>query len=129
MSAYVAAREARLLAEQWRRASDGTTRRLGEDLLQVLDHEDPMSRAGWNRPAPADTEDVLGVLAEAAERVAIGDSFEGFITWVMPTDEPELEGSEFGLIARYRIGNLDGQGGLRVYEASGNAPGPSQDLG
>lgn len=71
--------------------------------------------AGWNRPAPATTEDLAGVLDDALTRVVAGDSFEGTITWEMPTGEPELEGFDFGLIARYRVGNLDGQGGLRVY--------------
>jgi hypothetical protein len=71
--------------------------------------------AGWNRPARAGTDDVVGTLTDAAERVAIGDSFEGFVMWEMPMGEPELEGADFGLTARYRVGNLDGQGGLRTY--------------
>jgi hypothetical protein len=41
---------------------------------------------------------------------------------VMPTDEPELEGADFGVLARYRIGNLDGQGSLRVF-SKGNGNG------
>lgn len=72
---------------------------------------------GWNRPAPASTHDVTATLINAAARVAENDSWEGTITWTLPDDdEPELEGAEFGLMARYRIGNRDGQGGLRVYE-------------
>jgi hypothetical protein len=72
--------------------------------------------AGWNRPAPATMEDVHGALREAAMLVYAGDSFEGTITWTMPTDEPELEGFDFGLVARYRVGNSMGQGGLHVFE-------------
>jgi hypothetical protein len=64
---------------------------------------------GWNRPAPANVDDVVGVL-------------EGTITWTMPTDEPELEDAAFGMVARYRIGNLQGQGGLRVYTKADRGP-------
>lgn len=80
---------------------------------------------GWNRPAPADVDDVVGVLEDAAERVAMGDSFEGTITWMMATDEAELaelEDAAFGMVARYRIGNLQGQGGLRVYTKADRGP-------
>jgi len=71
--------------------------------------------AGWNRPAPASNDAVCGALHDALEAVEIGDSFEGFVMWTMPTDEPELQGADFGLMARYRVGNLQGQGGLRVF--------------
>lgn len=84
------------------------------DIYAIEGMPDPLP-AGWNRPAPANTPDVLNVLRAAAEHVAAGDSFEGTITWVMPTDEEELEGYEFGMVARYRVGNLDGQGGVKVY--------------
>jgi hypothetical protein len=77
---------------------------------------------GWSRPAPANIDDVVGVLEDAAERVAMGDSFEGTITWTMATDEPELEDAAFGMVARYRIGNLQGQGGLRVYTKADRGP-------
>src|SRR5690349_11105543 len=60
-------------------------------VRQVEDIPDTLP-AGWNRPAPADTDALVALLNDAAERVSIGDSFEGTITWVMPTDEPELDG-------------------------------------
>lgn len=75
---------------------------------------DPMP-PGWNRPAPATRDELVGVVTDALRLVNLGDSWEGFIQWSMPTDEPELEGAEYGLMARYRIGNLGGQGGLRVW--------------
>lgn len=75
---------------------------------------DPMP-PGWNRPAPATARDVFRCLLDAAVRVEHGDSFEGLIIWSMPTDEPELTDADFGLVARYRVGNLDGQGGMRVF--------------
>lgn len=117
MSAYAAVREARLLAHKWTLSSDENERRMGADLKQILDTEDPMSAAGWNRPAPASLADLLRVLDDVHEHIAAGDSFEGFVMYSMPDpDEPELAGADFGLVARYRIGNLDGQGGLRVWQ-------------
>ena len=85
-----------------------------QHVRDVENVPDPMP-AGWNRPAPASKYEVTSALTDALQRVRAGDSFEGFIQWTMPTDEPELEGAEFGLMARYRVGNLDGQGGMRVY--------------
>lgn len=70
---------------------------------------------GWNEPAPATRHEVVDVLRDAADAVELGDSFEGFIAWSMPTDEPELADADFGMFARYRVGNREGQGGLRVF--------------
>lgn len=77
-------------------------------------NDDPMP-AGWNRPAPATQDQLVAVLEDALEHVRVRDSFEGFIQWSMPTDEPELQDADFGLMARYRVGNSMGQGGLRVF--------------
>lgn len=88
-------------------------------MLELEDMPDTLP-AGWNRPAPATTSEVVRALIAAAGSVVDGDSFEGTITWTMPTDEPELEGAEFGLVARWRVGNRDGQGGVRVF-APGDA--------
>ena len=90
--------------------------------LRGAEQDDPMP-AGWNRPAPADANQLVEVLEDVLTLVREGDSWEGFVQWSMPTDEPELEGADFGLIARYRIGNLAGQGGLRVYSPDDDAPG------
>lgn len=86
-----------------------------EAVVAEIESRDPMP-AGWNRPAPATRSGLVATLRDALAHVQDGDSWEGTISWSMPTDEPELEGSEFGLIARYRIGNLQGQGGVRVYQ-------------
>jgi hypothetical protein len=85
-----------------------------QHVRQVESVPDPMP-PGWNRLAPASQAELEDVLHDALERVIAGDSYEGTITWTMPTDEPELEHADFGLVARYRIGNLAGQGGLRVF--------------
>jgi hypothetical protein len=93
---------------------------------------------GWNLPAPATTEELLFVLDDVRACIEAGDSFEGYFAWSMPTDEQWLypEGTafdeygypvsnsdgppeplgEFGLLARYRVGSADGQGGMRVFE-------------
>jgi hypothetical protein len=58
------------------------------------------------------------VLRHMAMCVEQGDSFEGSIEYLMPI--PEEEGQEFpegtyALVqASYRIGNLDGQGSVRM---------------
>lgn len=79
--------------------------------------------AGWNRPAPASLRELCDVLSDALEHVEIGDSFEGTITWeIVMGDDPELEGADFGLTARYRVGNRDGQGGVRVFTAGDHGP-------
>src|SRR4051794_23244206 len=73
---------------------------------------------GWNVPAPCTQAELVSVLEDALEHVRAGDSREGTITWIMPTDEACLQDSEFGLIARYRIGNGLGQGGLGAFTKS-----------
>src|SRR4051794_38107641 len=70
---------------------------------------------GWNVPAPCTKAELVSVLEDALARVRGGDSWEGTITWVMPTDEAWLQSSEYGLSARYRIGNSHGQSGVRTF--------------
>jgi hypothetical protein len=80
---------------------------------------------GWSHPAPASKEEILGIIADAAEHVMQDDSFEGIIMWSMPVgseEEAELADrdwrwgeADFALLARYRIGNAMGQGGIRMF--------------
>lgn len=97
---------------------------------------------GWNEPAPASKAELLAVLSDALNCVRADDSLEGFIAWSVPIpdpvpcgcggknescpacrgsgladtyDPPELEGAEFALKARYRVGNSMGQGGFSVF--------------
>jgi hypothetical protein len=85
------------------------------DDLELMPLPDDGMALGWNVPAPATKEEIIEVLKDALAHVEADDSFEGFITWVMPTDESWLQGERFGLMARYRVGNLQGQGGLRTF--------------
>lgn len=61
-------------------------------------------------------EDLKKVLQDIAERVGEGDSFEGNLSYTGLT--PGLERDEFEVSAAYRVGNLEGQGGMRIIEAS-----------
>lgn len=51
------------------------------------------------------------VLRDMATRIEQDDSFEGGITYVLDDD---CEG--FRVAGAYRIGNRDGQGGMRIIE-------------
>lgn len=80
-----------------------------------MSDETPVVALGWNLPAPCSTPELISVLHGVLEAVEAKDSFEGTITYVMPTDEPWLEGADFGLLARWRVGNSMGQGGLTSF--------------
>ena len=55
---------------------------------------------------------LLGILDDIRARVAAGDSFEGSITYGMPAAE-DADPMSFDVVTTYRIGNTDGQGGMR----------------
>jgi hypothetical protein len=72
-------------------------------------------------PVPMTTAQFLAVLDDIRGRVAVGDSWEGSIEWMLPAgptpDNPQVEiepDVEFEVRGMYRIGNLEGQGGYRV---------------
>jgi hypothetical protein len=65
------------------------------------------------KPAPVSRDGLLATLDDIRDHVARGDSFEGFLNYTMPEpDDPD--DVEFRLEARYRVGNLQGQGGMRI---------------
>lgn len=57
-------------------------------------------------------EELLAVLADMITRIEADDSFEGFIEYLIPEEENHVNG--FNVRASYRIGNLLGQGGMRM---------------
>lgn len=61
---------------------------------------------------PMTKDELVALLIDIVERVKIGDSFEGFVNYLMPdTDDSNV----YAMVhARYRVGNRDGQGGMRV---------------
>lgn len=62
---------------------------------------------------PMTKEQFLLVLDDIRARVCQGDSFEGFLNYLMP--QPEDGPDAYARVeARYRIGNSDGQGGMRM---------------
>lgn len=57
-------------------------------------------------------EEFVGVLQEVVRRVEAGDSLEGFIEYALPDEGDGPDG--FRVRARFRVGNLQGQGGMRI---------------
>jgi hypothetical protein len=66
-----------------------------------------------NFPVPVSKDELLAVLDDIRERVLHDDSFEGTVSYSLPEpgDAPEMQ---FRLRAAYRVGNLAGQGGMRL---------------
>ncbi len=61
-------------------------------------------------------EGLLSILDDIRKRVIEDDSFEGFLSYSCMIEEIPCERHEFEVEARYRIGNQDGQGGVRIIE-------------
>lgn len=62
-------------------------------------------------PVPMSAEALLAIIDNIRELVASGDSFEGYLNYLIPDPEDD---ADFAVEARYRIGNLQGQGGMRI---------------
>lgn len=67
-------------------------------------------------PNPMTRDQLVAILDDMCSRVAAGDSMEGSITYSMPfgEDGKVIEDAEFLVEASYRLGNLQGQGSLRI---------------
>ena len=57
-------------------------------------------------------ENLLAVIDDIRTRVSVGYSYEGFLNYLMPEEGDPPDG--FLVEARWRVGNLQGQGGMRV---------------
>jgi hypothetical protein len=68
------------------------------------------------RPEPMTKAQLLEVIDDIRMRVEAGDSYEGFLNYLMPYDDDMeiIDGADFVVEARYRVGNLQGQGGMRM---------------
>jgi hypothetical protein len=68
------------------------------------------------RPEPMTKAQLLEVIDDIRMRVEAGDSYEGFLNYLMPYDDDDeiIEDAVFVVEARYRVGNLQGQGGMRM---------------
>jgi hypothetical protein len=75
------------------------------------------------RPVPRNIphEELVAVLEDITARVRAGDSYEGNITWSIPED-PAAPPTSVDVIASYRVGNLQGQGGMRMIGEWAEAP-------
>lgn len=63
------------------------------------------------------TDELVLVLRDMADRVANGDSLEGSVEYLMPEPlaDPGIDpDAHFAVRASYRIGNTQGQGGVRL---------------
>lgn len=72
-------------------------------------------------PIPLTQDELVAILEDMTQRVKEGDSFEGFLNYLMPiTFDEELDTKYrqdgiYALVeARYRIGNTMGQGSMRM---------------
>lgn len=80
---------------------------------------------GWNDGAPASTDELVEILESIIAAVRAGDSFEGFVEYLLPVACAEDEEraakdrrwaeADFAVRARYRVGNSMGQGGMSVF--------------
>jgi hypothetical protein len=62
----------------------------------------------------------LAVLDDIRDRVAVADSFEGWVEYLMPDSLDN--GVRFDVRAGYRVGNSQGQGGFRMIQGDGETP-------
>ena len=86
----------------------------------------PEAKESWAGQAYAVTmshADLVTVLTDILDRVTRGDSLEGNVSWMIPEDEGAPAGS-FDVTAAYRVGNLMGQGGMRMIHRDQAAPAP-----
>jgi len=94
-----------------------------EQALDEIKRIDPL-HSGSNKPIESTYDEVAALLRDMSERVALGDSFEGSIEYSMPDvpewaqrGEPKPDGwrdPDVLVRAVYRIGNTQGQGGVRI---------------
>lgn len=66
-------------------------------------------------PEPMTRTQFLEVLDDIRKRVEAGDSMEGSLEYTFPDVDSEEDLSvEFMVLAAYRVGNLQGQGSVRI---------------
>lgn len=60
---------------------------------------------------PVTKDQLIEIIDDIRSRVAAGDSFEGYLNYLMPEPDDPIE-IVARVEARYRIGNSMGQGGM-----------------
>jgi hypothetical protein len=72
-------------------------------------------------PCSMSHENFVSMLEDLLARVREGDSFEGSLEYAIPEDE-DAPARSFSVRASYRVGNLQGQGGMRMHGAWEEVP-------
>jgi hypothetical protein len=67
-----------------------------------------------NLPVYVTRDQLLDVIDDMRKRVAAGDSYEGSLEYLLPDVDDGDSPDGFRLRAAYRVGNLQGQGGMRM---------------
>ena len=62
---------------------------------------------------PMSKDGLLDLIDVIRNRVELNDSYEGILEYTMP-GPGDPEDAEFMVRARFRIGNLNGQGGMQI---------------
>jgi hypothetical protein len=70
-----------------------------------------------SKPDVVSREAMANILLDMSQRVRAGDSWEGSVEYHYWDEEHGAGQGEYSVKAAYRIGNLEGQGGMRVIEA------------
>jgi hypothetical protein len=58
------------------------------------------------------TQELITILDDIRQRIQAGDSFEGHLSYTYL--DGECDAGDFFINATYRVGNLQGQGSMRV---------------
>ncbi len=62
---------------------------------------------------PMSKEELLSIIDEMGDRVGAGDSFEGFLNYLLPFPDDD-DSIHFRVEVRFRVGNSEGQGGMKM---------------
>ena len=62
---------------------------------------------------PVTKEQLLAIIDDIRDSVINNDSMEGYLNYLLP-DEDDPKDVKFRVEARYRVGNSQGQGGMRM---------------
>lgn len=65
-------------------------------------------------PAILNKDQLVKLLHHIAELIEIGDSFEGMLEYLIPDEDEQTEEMTFAVRSRFRVGNSEGQGGMRI---------------
>lgn len=65
------------------------------------------------RPEPMTKEQLVALFTDLLTRIDLGDTWEGFVEWLLPDPDEVADDVVAEVRARYRVGNTEGQGGMR----------------